>query len=75
MKNKLEIQAVMKADGAVSLEMITAYLNGLEAKVVTLGLLDNMANAFTKNPLEKAEFLKSVHDAMEELIIKILLDA
>lgn len=74
MKNKLEIQAVMKADGAVSLE-ITANLNGLEAKVVTLGLLDNMANAFTKNPLEKAEFLKSVHDAMEELIIKTLLDA
>lgn len=72
MKNKLEIQAVMKADGAVSLE-ITANLNGLEAKVVTLGLLDNMA--FTKNPLEKAEFLKSVHDAMEELIIKTLLDA
>lgn len=74
MKNKLEIHAVMKADGAVSLEII-AHLNGLEAKVATLGLLDNMGNAFTKTPVEKAEFLKSVHDAMEKLILKTLLDA
>lgn len=74
MKNKLELHFIADADGKGCLEVKTGHINVLEVKALTLALLDNMANAFTKNPLEKAEFLKSVHDAMEKLIIKTLLD-
>lgn len=73
MKNKLEIHLVVNTDDETSIE-INAHLKGFEAKAATLALLDNMGNTFTKTPVEKAAFLKSVRDAMGKLILKTLLD-
>ena len=73
MKNKLELNLVAKEDGK-SLMQVRVNANGRELTAIILGLIDNLAEDFTKNPLEKAVFLKSVHDAMANLILKTLLD-
>lgn len=74
MENKLELHFIASSDGKICLEVKAGHINGLEAKVMTLGLLDNMANAFTENILEKIGFLKSVHDGIEKLMLETLLD-
>ncbi|MCM1233813.1 MAG: hypothetical protein NC489_27205 [Ruminococcus flavefaciens] len=74
MENKLELHFIASSDGKGCLKVKTGHINGFESKVITLGLLDNMANAFAENPIEKLGFLKSIHDGIEELILATLLD-
>lgn len=72
MENKLEIHLVMDADDETLLN-ISAHLNYIEAKATTLVLLNHLGNAFTKTPVEKLAFLKSIHDEMEKLILNFLI--
>ncbi|MCM1231102.1 MAG: hypothetical protein NC489_13320 [Ruminococcus flavefaciens] len=74
MENKLDLHFVAGSDGKGSLKVATGRINGREIQGLTLLLLDNMANAFTENPLEKLGFLKSIHDGIEELILATMLD-
>ncbi len=69
MKNKLEINYIVDAEGKGYCR-VNVHATGLEAKTLTLGLLDHMANAFTKTPIEKIVFLKSIHNEMGKLILK-----
>lgn len=73
-ENKLDLHFIASSDGKGCLKVKTGHINGFETKVITLGLLDNMANAFTENSLEKLGFLKSIHDGIEELILATMLD-
>ncbi len=74
MENKLEVHFIVDAENKGSFEA-KAHINGLEARVAALALLDNMAGEFSRDSIGKAEFLKTVHDATENLILKTLLNA
>lgn len=65
---------VAKEDGT-SLMQVRVNADDRELTAIILGLIDNLAEEFTKNTLEKAAFLKYVHDAMANLTLKTLLDA
>lgn len=73
MKNKLEIHLVMDADNETSLN-ISTHLNYIEAKDMTLVLLNHLGNAFSKTTGEKAAFLKDIHDEMENLMLYWILN-
>lgn len=67
MENKMELNCIAKSDRTAEI-MVKANITGLEMINVTIGIIDNLATNCTRNPVERAFFLKTVSKAVLKLL-------
>lgn len=67
MKNKMELTYVAKDDGMSEIS-VKVNANGLELIGMTLNIVDSLATEFSRNPVERKRFLKTVSKAILKLM-------